>query len=168
MQFKPVFTLAEQASQPQKKTFHTIKDESYKCSGIKQRGGTDKKIWSLCSPKLQNKLHLKSFFHYWNVHSAIWPVLKITYCARKLFTSFKYSRRPQLSRLSTFLLGLNGFTSSNKLQLPQCTGGQSLWIVVSLTLFWCFWVTIKQSRYFTSSLGCDSNSLKKVPCERTS
>lgn len=47
---------------------------------------------------------------------------KITHCFLSLFTSFKYNRRPQLSRLSTSLFGLNGFTSLTNSNSPpsQC------------------------------------------------
>lgn len=52
-------------------------------------------------------------------------MLKITRCSQKLFTPFKHTWRPQLSILATFLSRLNGFSSSDKLFLPQCTGGRS-------------------------------------------
>lgn len=90
---------------------------------------------SLCSPDMRKQTSAQAGF----------PLLKCVFtrltCAQnnllcqKIFTPFKYSQRPQLSLLATFLMGLNRLTSSKKLLLMQ-------------SIVDTFWETNRQFRYF--------------------
>lgn len=70
------------------------------------------------------ELHIWVFFSFFpgmciHAFSHLSRAAKITCYFLNLFTSFKYNWRPQLSWLSTFLFGLNGFAPSTNYNSPR-------------------------------------------------
>lgn len=65
-------------------------------------------------------------------------MLKITCCVQKLFTPFKYSQRPQLSRLATFAVGAKWIYFFQQIASPAVCWRTVFVNCCKLTLFLLF------------------------------